>query len=75
MSSDEPQPPTTQRTRRVIPATCLTHGGSRRFTNLVMRKTLDGRIEFDPHATGSCVLELDAPDAAAVRDQLTEWLG
>jgi hypothetical protein len=31
-------------------------------------------IIFDPHAIG-CRIELDEPEAAALRDQLTEWLG
>jgi hypothetical protein len=66
--------PRKNRNRRVIPATCTTHGGTRGFTNLVMRK-LDGEIEFDPHAVGACVLRLDEQAATQVRDQITEWLG
>lgn len=69
-TSDEP----TERNRRVIHATCMTHGGPRGFANLVMRK-LDGEIELDPHATGACVLQLDEAGAVEVWDQLGEWLG
>lgn len=61
------------RSRAVIQVSCLTHGGPMGFANLVMRKR-DGTIEFDPHATGACVLQLDEDAATAVRDQLTEWL-
>lgn len=60
--------------RRVIHASCTQHGAARGFTNLVVRK-LDGEIEFDPHATGACVLRLDEQEACALRDALTEWLG
>ena len=60
--------------RKVILVSCTMHGGSRGFTNLVMRK-LNGEIEFDPHATGACVLRFDEQAAAAVRDAFTEWLG
>ena len=63
-----------ERNRRTIPATCTKHGGTPGFTNLVMRK-LDGEIEFDPHATGQCVIRLGEDAATEVRDQITEWLG
>jgi hypothetical protein len=62
------------RTRKVIQATCVKHGGARGFTNLVLTQR-GGEIELDPHATGACVLRLDEAAATAVRDQLTEWLG
>jgi transcriptional regulator with XRE-family HTH domain len=60
--------------RRVIPATCRTHGGCIEFTNLVVSKR-DGAIELDPHVTGQCVLTLAEDGAIALRDALTEWLG
>ena len=60
--------------RRVVPATCTTHGGSKGFTNLVMCKR-ECQVELDAHATGACVLRLDEDAAAVVRDQLREWLG
>jgi hypothetical protein len=60
--------------RRVIHATCSTHGGSIGFTNLVVRKR-GCTIELDPHATGQCVLTLARDGAIALRDALTEWLG
>ncbi|MGH3776746.1 MAG: hypothetical protein ACRDRR_13625 [Pseudonocardiaceae bacterium] len=44
--------PTGTNRRRVIPSTCIVHGGSRGYTNLVVRE-LDGTIELDPHATGA----------------------
>ena len=62
------------RTRKVIPATCTKHGGSRGFTNVVLTKR-GGEIELDPHATGSCVITFDEDAASAVRDTITEWLG
>jgi hypothetical protein len=70
VSSEDPPP----RNRRVIPATCAVHGGSARFTNLVIRK-LDGEIELDPHVDSSCVLRFDEDAAAALRNVLSEWLG
>ena len=60
--------------RVVIPATCAIHGGPAGFTNLAVRK-LDGEIEFDPHADGSCVLHFDEDAATTLRDALSEWLG
>jgi hypothetical protein len=60
--------------RRTIPATCNTHGTARGFCNLVMTKEA-GNIQFNPHATGSCVIEIDEAAATQIRDQLTEWLG
>jgi hypothetical protein len=65
----QPRPP-----RRVIPATCSTHGGCIGFTNLVATKR-DGTIVLDPHVTGQCVLTLAEDGAIALRDALTEWLG
>jgi hypothetical protein len=61
--------------KKVIHATCHTHGGSRGFTNLVVTKSDDGGIVFDPHATGQCLLTLDEDAARVLRDALTEWLG
>ncbi|HEX4101474.1 MAG TPA: hypothetical protein VHY21_13190 [Pseudonocardiaceae bacterium] len=60
--------------RRVVHATCSTHGGVIGFTNLVVTKR-DGRIELDPHITGQCVLTLAEDEAIALRDALTELLG
>lgn len=60
--------------RRVINVSCTQHGGSRGFTNLVIRK-LDSEIELDPHVTGGCLIKLDERGATALRDVLTEWLG
>ena len=57
--------------RRVIPATCTQHGGSRGFTNVLLAK-IGGEIELDPHATGSCVITFDANAASAVRDTITQ---
>lgn len=60
--------------RRVILTTCITHGGTPGFTNVVLTKR-SGSIVMDSHATGACVLVLDQDAATAVRDTLTEWLG
>jgi hypothetical protein len=60
--------------RKVLHATCSTHGGGIGFTNVVVSKR-DGVIEFDPHVTGQCVLTLDEDGACALREVLIEWLG
>jgi hypothetical protein len=44
--------------RRVIHATCRTHGV----------------VELAPHVTDQCVLTLTEDEVVAVRDALTEWL-
>lgn len=60
--------------RRVIDATCSTHGGCIGFTNLVCTKR-DGLIELDPHVTGQCVILLDEKAATELFDALGAWLG
>ena len=60
--------------RSMISATCTKHAGARGYTNLVVTKK-DGEIEFDPHATGACVVRLDEDTARVLSDALTEWLG
>jgi hypothetical protein len=60
--------------RRVIPATCVQHGGARGYTNFAVTKR-DGEIEFDPHAVGGCVILLEEGGATVLRDALVEWLG
>ncbi len=72
---DVPETPRQSRAyRRVIHATCRTHGGAIGFTNLLATKR-DGSIELDPHLTGQCVLTLAEDAAIVLRDALTEWLG
>jgi hypothetical protein len=73
---DEPDtPPHESRpNRRVIHASCSTHGGSTGFTNLVVTKRY-GRIELDPHATGQCVLTLEEDAARVLHEALGQWLG
>jgi hypothetical protein len=60
--------------RRVIHATCSTHGGCIGFTNLVVSKR-GGAIELDPHVTGQCLLRLDEDAAQVLHETLGEWLG
>jgi len=60
--------------RRLIPATCRTHGGARGFCNLRLTKE-DGTVLLDPHVTGACVIELDETAATQILDVLGEWLG
>ncbi len=60
--------------RRVINVSCTQRGGSRGFTNLVIRKR-DGDIELDPHVTGGCVILLDEDGARTLSEALQEWLG
>lgn len=72
--TSEPQPPTRDRRRVVISASCSMHGVARGFTNLVVR-VVDGQIELDPHVDGSCKLTLDEDAGGVLRDALTEWLG
>lgn len=64
----------TEKRRRAIPATCVLHGGTPGFTNLVIRKC-DGQIELDPHATGGCVIRLDESGARDMCAIVMEWLG
>jgi hypothetical protein len=59
--------------RKVIHASCSVHQGAAGFTNLVVCQR-DGEIEFNPHVDGSCKITLDADEACALRDALTEWL-
>ncbi|MGH3888339.1 MAG: hypothetical protein ACRDSZ_17525 [Pseudonocardiaceae bacterium] len=60
--------------RRVLSATCTVHGDARGFTNLVIRKLEGGGVEFDPHAVGGCVVNLDKAATRALREILIEWL-
>jgi hypothetical protein len=60
--------------RKVIPTTCQLHRGPIGFANLMVSK-YGGRIVFDPHVMGSCVISLDEQGAVTLRDLLTEWLG
>ena len=72
---DLPETPRQSRApRRVIHATCSTHGGGIGFTNLVATKR-GGAIELDPHVTGQCLLTLDEDAARALYEALGEWLG
>jgi hypothetical protein len=61
--------------RHVISTSCSCAGVARGFTNLVIRKLPDGRIELDPHVTGTCVLTLDEDAARAMCDAIQDWLG
>lgn len=72
-ATDATPAPPAPRTRRVIQGTCADHGGCMGFTNLLMHR-VGGLIVLDPHAVG-CRIELNPAEAAAMRDQLTEWLG
>ncbi len=72
--TDAPETKPTSSNRKVIHATCATHGGGIGFTNLVVSKR-DSSIELDPHVTGQCVLTLAEDEAIALRDALTAWLG
>lgn len=60
--------------RRAIGVSCALHRGPQGFANLVMEKR-GGEIILDPHVTGGCVIILDEAAAAAIFDQLGEWLG
>ena len=60
--------------RKAIPATCALHRGPIGFANLMVSVS-NGKIVFDPHVTGSCVLTLAEDEAIALRDALTQWLG
>jgi hypothetical protein len=66
--------PVTGHNRRVIPATCTTHGGTPGYTNLVVTKH-DAEIELDPHVNGSCVIRLEEDGARTLCEALQEWLG
>jgi hypothetical protein len=60
--------------RRVIDATCSTHGGAHGFTPLVCTKR-DDLIELNPHVMNWCVIILDEKAASELFDALGEWLG
>ena len=72
--TDAPETKQTSTNRKVIHATCTTHGGGAGFTNLVVSKR-DGSIELDPHVTGQCVITLDEDGARVLFGALGEWLG
>ncbi|MGH3807901.1 MAG: hypothetical protein ACRDRU_15010 [Pseudonocardiaceae bacterium] len=60
--------------RRAIPVTCTLHQGPRNFANLVVEKQ-GGKIVFDPHVTGACVIILEEDAATALFEALRTWLG
>ena len=66
--------PIGDRRRVVIHASCTCRGVANGFANVVVRK-VNGRVEFDVHATGACVFTLDGDESCVLRDALTEWLG
>jgi hypothetical protein len=41
----------------------------------VVRKLPDGRIEFDPHATGACTVTVEADAARQLVKVVLRWLG
>lgn len=41
---------------------------------MVIRKLEGGGVEFDPHAVGGCVVNLDKAATRALREILIEWL-
>jgi hypothetical protein len=71
-----PQPwPERRKNRVTVHASCDTCGGARGFTNLLVTKLPDGRIQFDPHATGVCTVTVEEDAARMVMDALARWLG
>jgi hypothetical protein len=59
--------------RRVLMATCQTHGATG-FTNLLVTKE-DGFIVLNPHLANCCVLRLDEQTARTLHGIFEEWLG
>jgi hypothetical protein len=53
MSTPEPPPSAGRRNRIVLPATCSVHQAPRGRTTVAVTKLADGRIEFDPHLSGT----------------------
>jgi hypothetical protein len=71
-----PEPWSERRKNRVtVPASCDTCGGPRGFTNLLVTKLSDGRIQFDPHVTGVCTVTVAEDSARMVMEALARWLG
>jgi hypothetical protein len=71
-----PEPWSAQRQNRIVlPATCLVHKGPIEFTNLMVRKLSDGRIEFDPTVTGVCAVTVGEQAARTLVEALLRWLG
>ncbi|MGH3720601.1 MAG: hypothetical protein ACRDRI_17500 [Pseudonocardiaceae bacterium] len=60
--------------RRAIPVTCALHKGPRGFANLVVEKQ-GGKIIFDPHVTGGCVIIFEEDSATVLFETLRTWLG
>lgn len=69
MRSDKPPS-----NRKVIACTCVVHGGTPGFTNLVVTKR-GGDIELDPHGLGCCVVVLNEAAANQLFDAFGGWLG
>jgi hypothetical protein len=70
------QPWSERRENRVtVHASCDTCGGPWGFTNLLVTKLPDGRIQFDPHATGCCTVTIEEDAARTVMNALARWLG
>ena len=61
--------------RVTVHASCHTCGGPWGFTNLLVTKLPDGRIQFDPHATGCCTVTIEDDAARTVLNALAKWLG
>ncbi|MBV9160508.1 MAG: hypothetical protein JO281_02875 [Pseudonocardiales bacterium] len=73
--STTPEWSAARQNRIVLNATCGVHQGPRGFANLVVRKLPDGRIEFDPHVTGACVVTVEIDGARKLVEALVRWLG
>lgn len=67
-SEDKPRP-----TRRVVPATCSVHGGTKGFTNVVLVRSTNG-LTVDPHATGCCLIEFTPEEARDLHAAIGELL-
>jgi hypothetical protein len=71
-----PEPWSAQRQNRIVlHATCAVHKGPIGFTNLMVRKLSDGRIEFDPRVTGICAVTVGEEAARELVEALLRWLG
>lgn len=73
-TEDRPPREPARGSRKVIPASCTTHGGTPGFTNLAVSKR-DGDIVLDPRATGACVIVMNETASTALFNFLGELLG
>jgi hypothetical protein len=55
-----PEESSAQRQNRVVlRGVCSVHQGPKGFISVVVTRLADGRLEFDPHASGACTFTIE----------------